>query len=57
LDQYVSQEAIKKERKTWEENEGTKLLEDRWRGWLLDNLYKTGNEGRTKKKNKIVLQN
>jgi hypothetical protein len=44
LEQYVSEEPIKKEVKTRERNEETKLLEDRWRDWLLDNLYKTRNE-------------
>jgi hypothetical protein len=42
LEQYVSQEATKKEGKTWEENEGTKL---------------EMKEEQRKKKNKIIRQN
>lgn len=47
MEQYVSEEAIKMERRIWEENEGAKLLEDRWRSWFLDSLYKSGHKGRT----------
>lgn len=43
-----------------EEKWGTKLLEDRWRSWFLDSLYKSGNEVRTEEEEeeeKIILQN